>query len=162
MSTLKERIEMAAGRIPKFRKAHLAKACNISAASVSDWFNGETKSLKISTARLAARYLRCNPYWLAEGHGSAEWIDERPDEAVTAEPGAAVYLPWASERRLAVSPPWPLSDVTPHIWQQLTAAERRQINGACSMVLGQIEAARAAQNLPALSLVEAEQSPAAA
>jgi SOS-response transcriptional repressor LexA len=68
MKTLAERMKAAldeAGAIP----ADLARACDVTAASVSNWLSGETKSLKSATAMRAAGFLRVNQAWLTEGRG---------------------------------------------------------------------------------------------
>lgn len=68
MTTLAQRMKEAiddAGVKP----ADVARACKITAASVSNWLSGETKSLKASTALRAADFLGVNQAWLAEGRG---------------------------------------------------------------------------------------------
>lgn len=76
MSTLKIRIEEAfehrKSLTPthgKPSKAGLAKAAKISTASVSQWFDGSTKSIKGEALLFAAKYLGVSPGWLATGSG---------------------------------------------------------------------------------------------
>lgn len=66
-------MHLALARVPKGSQAALARACGISQPSVHDWFSGETKSLRAETARRAAAYLQCDPFWLANGTGSPNW-----------------------------------------------------------------------------------------
>lgn len=69
MSTLKERLEQALAARPDASKAALARACNISKASVSGWFSGATRSLDGQNLLAAAEYLGVRPEWLASGRG---------------------------------------------------------------------------------------------
>lgn len=64
-------------RVPKSSQVGLARACGISQPSVNDWFSGKTKSLRAETARRAAAYLQCDPFWLANGTGSPNWQNEQ-------------------------------------------------------------------------------------
>lgn len=77
MSTLAERLKQAIAREPGRSQAALARAVGVSTASVSDWFNGVTKTLKAESLRKAAAYLGCNRDWLATGFGDPGWIDEQ-------------------------------------------------------------------------------------
>lgn len=47
----------------------LANAAGAKPPSVSDWLNGKTQTLKLSTALNAARFLGVEALWLAEGKG---------------------------------------------------------------------------------------------
>lgn len=69
-TTLSERLKEAM-RIPKKKVTGLAlaKACGVSAPSVSDWINGATKSLDGVNLVLAAEFLKVHPKWLATGLG---------------------------------------------------------------------------------------------
>lgn len=73
MSTLCERMNLALDEVrkkdPSKSKTGLAKACNVRAASVSDWFSGKTKSLSFESAVAAAMYLDVSTVWLASGEG---------------------------------------------------------------------------------------------
>ncbi|MEK8025022.1 helix-turn-helix domain-containing protein [Pseudaquabacterium rugosum] len=50
-------------------QADLARYCGVARPSVSDWFRGETKTLKAATLILAAEYLGVRPRWLLDGVG---------------------------------------------------------------------------------------------
>jgi len=77
MSTLAKRLKAALARSPGVTQADLARVCKIKSASVSNWATGKTASLKIETARRAAGLLRCDPFWLATGAGSPNWLNEQ-------------------------------------------------------------------------------------
>lgn len=68
MSTLAERLTYAfdkAKEVCPFKsKAGLARHCNVKPPSVTDWFNGKTKSLSYENAIKAAEYLEINVQWL--------------------------------------------------------------------------------------------------
>ena len=100
MSTLAQRIKEAledAGKIP----ADLARACQITPTSVSNWMTGETKSLKSGTAMRAAEFLGVSQMWLAEGRGP-----KRPQDAKVSAPGAdrGEALPIPSDDDYALIP----------------------------------------------------------
>lgn len=70
MKLLSERLNFlmkAQGR--KIKAVDLARACKIKPPSVSDWLNGRTKNLEGSHLYLAAKFLKCEPLWLATGVG---------------------------------------------------------------------------------------------
>jgi transcriptional regulator with XRE-family HTH domain len=70
MSTLAERLQRALDAMnPPGSQADLARACGKKGPSVSDWFRGETKSLKADSAILAADFLNVRPRWLIDGTG---------------------------------------------------------------------------------------------
>ena len=69
MSTFTARINKALREAGDVTHADLARVCGISSASVSNWFTGETKSLKGPNLLAAASLLRVSPHWLAEGRG---------------------------------------------------------------------------------------------
>lgn len=73
MTTLAERVREALARYPKLSQADLARAAEVSPASVSDWLSGETKSMKADKLRLAAEFLGCDRDWLGFGTGSPNW-----------------------------------------------------------------------------------------
>lgn len=70
-----QRREDAAQPGERVSKAALARACNIKAPSVADWFSGQTLSLEGANLVRAADYLRVNATWLATGKGRME-LDE--------------------------------------------------------------------------------------
>jgi len=69
MSTLQERLAVAMKGPPTVTAADLARACNVKPASVSEWINGPTKTLKGPNAINAARCLGVNNEWLSTGRG---------------------------------------------------------------------------------------------
>lgn len=69
MQTLAARLSSALAAKTGASQAALARACNVSPASVADWFSGETKSIKAGPLLRAARYLDVEPLWLLEGLG---------------------------------------------------------------------------------------------
>jgi len=50
-------------------RAALARACEVSAPSVSDWFSGKTVSLEAKSLIKAAEFCGVRPYWLMTGKG---------------------------------------------------------------------------------------------
>lgn len=74
MITLAKRMQEALDHSGK-RPADLARACNVSPPSVSNWLSGETKSLKSATAIRAANFLGVSQLWLTEGRGSMTMAD---------------------------------------------------------------------------------------
>lgn len=76
MSSLSERLQQAMEKRGLTSQAELARACKVKTSSVSAWFSGKTKSLKGTTARLAAEYFGCDRDWLAFGIGQPHWRGE--------------------------------------------------------------------------------------
>lgn len=68
MTTLQTRFEKAF-EPSRHRLADLARAAGVKPPSVSDWFTGNTKSLKAVPLIKAAEYLGVSPLWLATGEG---------------------------------------------------------------------------------------------
>ena len=62
------RERVAAGR-DQVKKAHLAKACGVAPASVTQWISGQTKGMKPENLFAAADFLGIEPRWLATGEG---------------------------------------------------------------------------------------------
>ncbi|MEW8508900.1 MAG: helix-turn-helix transcriptional regulator [Candidatus Thiodiazotropha sp.] len=62
------RIQIRLEEIGK-KPADMARYLNISEASLSAWFSGDTKSLKADTCLGAAKFLGVNPYWMYFGTG---------------------------------------------------------------------------------------------
>lgn len=69
MTTLKQRFALLAQKKPEITQADLARATGAKASSVSDWFSGETKSMKAGTAAKAAQLYGCETLWLSNGTG---------------------------------------------------------------------------------------------
>jgi SOS-response transcriptional repressor LexA len=78
MMTLGERIK-AARLKAGVTKSALAEAADVSPSAVTQWENGDTKTLKSSSLLSAARILKVRYEWLADGKG--------PREAGELEPG---------------------------------------------------------------------------
>lgn len=85
MSTLAERLQRALAAKPGATQAELARYCKAAGPSVSDWFRGETRSLRAQTLVLAAEYLGVRARWLLDGSG-------RMDDAAAPSPPAAPDL----------------------------------------------------------------------
>ena len=85
MSTLADRLQQALKALPNGSQADLARYCRTKAPSVSDWFTGETKTLKARSLVLAAEYLGVRPRWLLDGQGPMK-PDERGAVVRAAEP----------------------------------------------------------------------------
>lgn len=81
MSTLAERLQRALAAKPGATQAELARYCKAAGPSVSDWFRGETRSLRAQTLVLAAEYLGVRARWLLDGSG-------RMDDAAAPSPRA--------------------------------------------------------------------------
>ena len=75
MHTLADRLQLALERRPGATQAGLAAHCGVKPPSVSDWFTGETKSLKAASLRKAAEYLGCSRDWLETGLGPPGWVN---------------------------------------------------------------------------------------
>lgn len=70
---LSKRIAAILERHPGNRPADIARAAGVSTASVADWMNGTTKSMKPEPARkLSVRY-GCDQNWLMTGLGGPAW-----------------------------------------------------------------------------------------
>lgn len=75
MQSLAERIRLAMEKRKLPSQAALARACRVSKPTVTDWLNGDTKTLKAESARLAAAYFGCDRDWIGQGIGSPRWLD---------------------------------------------------------------------------------------
>lgn len=74
MSTLKERFALLAKANPAITQADLARATGAKPPSVNAWFSGNTKSMRATTAALAAKLYGADSHWLATGEGRP-WAD---------------------------------------------------------------------------------------
>lgn len=88
--TLAERLKLAMQGPPRITQAALAKACGVSAPSVSDWCRGITKSIEGVNLVRAAAFLRVRPRWLSEGIGPREAENPYRPSVLAAEPEANV------------------------------------------------------------------------
>lgn len=68
MNTLSQRIRQAMDEKPCIA-ADVARAAGVKEASVSDWVNDVTKTLKAEPALKAAQFLGVSPFWLVLGKG---------------------------------------------------------------------------------------------
>jgi transcriptional regulator with XRE-family HTH domain len=68
----------------KMRPVDLARAAEVSRASVSDWLNGKTKTMGGEPLALAALALGVNAVWLATGRGRMRVVSEPYDPEVQA------------------------------------------------------------------------------
>lgn len=93
MSTLADRLQKALDAKPGASQADLARHCKARGPSVSDWFTGETKTLKAKSIVLAAEFLEVRARWLLDGVGpmrlaghAAKPSDQQVPPAVSAPP----------------------------------------------------------------------------
>ena len=87
MSTLAARLQAAINaRHPPATQADLAKACGVSAPSVSAWFSGDTKALKANSAAKAAAFLQVRLEWLLYGLGPMRATEDAGAAYIAAEP----------------------------------------------------------------------------
>lgn len=70
-------------REKQMKAAHLAKACDVSRATVSDWLSGKTKEISGRSLILATKALQVEPLWLLNGRGPM-----RPEPSI--DPGPAL------------------------------------------------------------------------
>lgn len=94
---LSTRIATLLARHPGTRAADLARVAGVSTASVADWMNGTTKSMKPEPARRLSAQYGCDQNWLMSGVGSADWAtgsggDEDSTAAAVGRPTVDVAL----------------------------------------------------------------------
>lgn len=116
----------------KHTKADLARASKVSAASVSDWFSGETKSLKAEPMIRAAAYLDVEPLWLATGEGP---MRHHHDSAAQRVPAPQLSEPIPLSR-------WDLPLIDSARWAACSASERGYLQGVISATLADLESRR--------------------
>ena len=115
-STLAERLKEAMhARQKKVTGKALAQACGVAAPSVSDWVNGETKSLDGVNLVTAAEFLGVNPKWLATGLGPRDTADLR-----------TVSIAYTQETAQVFGNPWPFELVNQARYESLTPAQKHQ------------------------------------
>lgn len=73
---LNNRIAAILERHPGTRPADIARVAGVSTASVADWMNGTTKSMKPEPARKLSIRFGCDQNWLMTGLGSPAWRGE--------------------------------------------------------------------------------------
>jgi transcriptional regulator with XRE-family HTH domain len=113
-TTLAERITAAMAGPPKTLGVKLAKACGISAASVSDWKSGKTKTIEGSNLLAAAKCLGIRSDWLADGKGPMR---------ETAE----LSQPKVKESDPSYLRAWPFRLVTNKHWESLNDEQRKDV-----------------------------------
>lgn len=73
MTSLSERLNSALAEAkvkkPYLSKSGLAKHCGVRPSTVTDWFNGTTKTMNARCGLLAAEYLSVSSVWLVSGEG---------------------------------------------------------------------------------------------
>lgn len=96
MKPLKDRLAEAMRRRPELSQADIARACKVKSPSVTDWMNGNTKSMAPEPARLAAQLFGCDQNWLGQGIGVPNWHDT-PNPAASplppSQPTITIALP---------------------------------------------------------------------
>lgn len=137
MSSLATRLSKAFDP-ERHTKADLARAAKVSAASVSDWFSGETKTLKADPMVRAAAYLDVEPLWLVAGEGPMK----------SKRVGATYATPFhVSENIVPLSQQrWEFTLIDPQRWASCSETEKGFVQGAMNAALSEIESRRAKLN----------------
>lgn len=84
MTALHERLAELRAENPSITNAELARAAGVSPPSVSEWFSGETKTLRWTSAQAIAKTYGVSDKWVATGEGS-----KRPDRTFYVQGGDA-------------------------------------------------------------------------
>lgn len=92
MKTLGERLRLGLERSPQRSQAGLARFCDVSTATVSDWVNDHIHALKADNLRKAAQYLQCDRDWLGTGVGAPGWTDEQHSKEGARSRGAVAHI----------------------------------------------------------------------
>lgn len=115
-------------RDPSASQAELARYCGAKAPSVSDWFRGETVTLKASSLVLAAEYLGVRARWLLDGklpmHDGGH-VEPKPSSLATCLDALAAALaaaPASSREALALNLAGWARDGGRGPWQQVVQA----------------------------------------
>jgi len=106
----------------KVNKAALARACQVSAPSVNDWFSGKTKQLKHETAVRAANYLHVRVEWLTAGIGP-----------MTIREGNPQHLSQAQSLSLAGAKLLP----TKYLWEEMMNIEENKLPDEFRLMIGE-------------------------
>lgn len=115
MSPLARRLQLcldATGR----SKADLARACKVRPPSVSEWFSGESKSMRSDALLRAAEFFGVNALWLATGEGP-----QRPAQQ------SAAQHPAPSNLAAEPSQQWPFRNISPARWFALPTSDRQRV-----------------------------------
>lgn len=95
MKTLAKRLQHALTTREK-SPADLARFTGKSESAVSQWLNGQVKSMRGDSLMMTCEFLRCNAQWLSSGTGASGLDDDLVPGATAAEPGAVTYMPRSS------------------------------------------------------------------
>jgi transcriptional regulator with XRE-family HTH domain len=87
---LKQAFEAAAAA-KGITQTDLAAACSVKPASVTDWLNGETKSIEAKNLLPACKLLGVSPFWVMFGDGN-QYEFAKMSEAEPIEPSDAISL----------------------------------------------------------------------
>lgn len=111
MSTLSERLKEAM-ELAQVKQVDLARACDVRPPSVADWLTGRTKNIRGANLVAAARVLKVNEAWLADGKGTM---------ARQTEPEG-----------------WPFPGVSPGDYARLSTADKEEITLLVRMKVGRL------------------------
>lgn len=84
MDSLSTRVNALLARRPGLKPAGLARIASVSTATVSDWRNNVTKSMKPEPARRLSIEFGCDQNWLMTGIGTPDWRDPNATAATAA------------------------------------------------------------------------------
>ena len=112
MNTLAERLKKALQQTTGKTQAGLARACGIKPPSVSDWMNGNTKSVEGSNLIKASEYLGVRSKWLATGLGPMN--DQESLSIFLAQEEGATYE----------IKKWPFKTISPGVWASIPLHKR--------------------------------------
>jgi transcriptional regulator with XRE-family HTH domain len=122
LPSLAERLKWAMSRAD-MNGAELAKACGVSAASVSGWVRGIADNIRLPYFFAAARALGVDPEWLATGKGASTGADDR---------NLAIGKTRQRRANGAAAPPQHLEFV--RIYTQLPEEQRAEIRRLLEMI----------------------------
>ena len=114
MKTFSERLKFALSQTDGGTQANLARHCKVKPSSVSEWFNGRSKSMGGSQLLLAAEYLDVNAKWLIDGIGLMK-PSSTPANSHKVMEEVSVY----------VNTDWPFKTITQEEWNGLPNATRK-------------------------------------
>lgn len=128
MLTLGERIKLARLKAGVTKSA-LSKAARVSPSAVTQWENGDTKTLKSASLLAAAKALNVNYDWLATGKGDA--VSEPPTEHSTLTPEEADLV----ERYRSCDKRWQLSI---RLLSYVATEDQYEIAGDVNIILARL------------------------
>jgi len=115
MNILAERLKKALQQSTGKTQAGLARACGIKPPSVSDWMNGNTKSVEGSNLIKASEYLGVRSKWLATGLGPMNDSEQSPE----------LFAQEQSDTHEISK--WPFKSITPSQWSSIPSYKRSVI-----------------------------------